>query len=650
MKRLFLVFASLMACSAMFAQKKSPAVLEIGNQSFTLDEFEFVYDKNNQLSQSPLSPREYLDLFVNYKLKVAEAIRQGYDQKESFVKEFAFYRDELAKPYLTDKRAEDEVITEAYDHLKYEVDASHILIRFPQQAPSPADTLKAWQRIHELKEMITNGQPFETVAAQYSEDPSAKQNNGRLGYFSGFQMVYPFEAVAYQTPVGTMSDVVRTSFGYHLIKVHDKRLSGGEILVSHIMKMFPYNTPGPQEAKAKTTIDSIYGLIKQGADFEKLSRELSDDQQSAVNDGQMPWFSASRMVPEFAAPAFALKQNGEISAPIKTPFGWHIIKRIDHRGIAPLDSMKDEIAKRVASDERAFAGQKAVIARLKARDQFVSYPSNLTPIKTLLTTANLTDSLFYASALKMKEPMCAFSGKTLLQSDFIQMLQNQNWQVIGKSESDLDAQFEQFCNARLLDNEKENLAKTKPEYRFLVSEYHDGLLIFEISQAEIWNKAAADSSGLTAFFDQRKSSYIKPVSWEGNIYYCADDAIYQTVKQTLGDQKQAFTDSLFASLSIPPQAVKVEKGKYIKGAHPLTDSLVWASNNTSVKFPKGYTQAWLVGQQHPETLYQLNEIRGQVLSDYQVEIEKQWIASLKNSFQPKVNYKVLKKMKPATAK
>lgn len=650
MRRLFLVFLTAMTCLSMMGQQKSTVVLEIDKQKFFLDEFEFVYHKNNQLSQSPLTPHEYLDLFTNYKLKVIEAERLGYDKREGFVKEFSYYRDELAKPYLTDKRAEDLVIEEAYERLKLEVDASHVLVRFPSQTPSPEDTLKAWQRIHELKAMIDQGKSFSDVASAHSEDPSARQNKGHLGYFSGFQMVYPFETAAYQTPVGQMSGVVRTAFGYHLILVHDKRPTRGEILVSHIMKMYPYNAEGAQEQKAKASIDSIYALIQQGADFEQLARELSDDRQSAENEGQMPWFSPGRMIPEFATPAFELKVNGDISQPIKTPYGWHIIKRIDHRGIESFENMRDEISKRIASDERAFAGQQAVLRRLKETLQFQSYPNAIEPLKSVLKTDSINDSIFYSRVMLMNDPVCVFAKQRLTQTDFAKYLQSKSWPVSAKNGADLDEQLEQFCHAQLLDYEKANLYNNRPDYRFLVSEYHDGLLIFEISQAEIWNKAAADTAGLEAFFNLRRASYPKPVSWEGSLYYCANDSVYDVVKNLIANKSRSEADSLVKAMALPVSQLKVESVKAIKGNKPLIDKEVFGVADAHVTYPKGYDRALLSGKSYPEGLYELSEIRGQVLSDYQVEVEKQWIASLKERYRPKVNYKALRKMKGTDAK
>lgn len=650
MKRsLFLMLISFI-CVASFGQKKTNPVLKIGKNISTLEEFEFVYNKNNQLSQTPLSPKEYLDLFVNYKLKVAEACALGYDTASSYIREFSFYRDELAKPYLTDKKAESKVLEEAYDHLKYEVDASHILIRIPNLA-TPDDTLKAYNRMMEIVNQIKKGESFESMAYLHSEDPSAKKNNGRLGYFTGFQMVYPFEAAAFTTPVDSISPIVRTSFGYHLIKVHDKRASSGEMLAAHIMKAFPYNSPEHIQALAKKSIDSIYTLIQKGQDFAQLAQSLSDDHNSAPDGGELMWFSYGRMIPEFANPAFALKENGQISEPIKTPFGWHIIKRIDHRGLAPFEEMKEDLQRRITNDERAYAGQTAVVAGLKKTYQYKPNTVGLDSLKSLMSQPGMTDSLFIAKGKQMSLPVCTFAGKTLSQAKFIDFLKTQPTFSITRGSLELDRQMNEFAKKELLNYEKDKLEAKYPDYRYLVSEYHDGLLIFEISQNEVWNKAATDTTGLEAFFKANQPNYPKPANWSGTIYYCKD----QTTKEKLSQiaTPAEITDSLLASSGILPTDVKTQKGSFFKGDNTYIDATFVNENQTQVILPEGYAAVYTIGNMNDPRLYELNEIRGQVLSDYQTYLEKKWIDQLKNKHRPKVYYKAIKNIKqavPAAAK
>jgi peptidyl-prolyl cis-trans isomerase SurA len=647
-RKLVLVIAGLIAVNA-FSQKKSPAILKIGKQNFGLDEFEFVYNKNNQLSQNPLTPNEYLDLFTNYKLKVTEAMHQGLDTTQSFTKEFNYYRDELAKPYLNDKKAEEKVMAEAYERLKYEVDASHILIRFPQ-SPTAADTLKAWNKISEVVAKLKNGESFELLAIQYSEDPSAQSNQGRLGYFTGFQMVYPFETAAYNTPVGQFSGIVRTQFGYHLLKIHDKRPASGEVLTAHIMKMFPYNSPESAQQKAKASIDSIYALVKSGADFGELAAKYSDDKQSAVNNGQMPWFGYGRMIPEYALPAFALQNNNDVSEPIKTPYGWHIIKRLDKRSIASFDDMKEEIKQRVASDERQYAGQDAVLKRIKADYNYIVNQQALDLIDSVLVKKGMTDSLFFAQTASMKAPVASFAKQTLTQDGFINYLKQQGTINVEQTAANFKNLFDSFSKQALLDYEKAQLLNREPEYRFLVNEYHDGLLIFEISQKEVWNKASSDTVGLQKFFDANKTNYQKPEKWEGIIYYCNNQDTYDRLNQYLSGGGELLPDSVLTAMGIKSGEIRYERVKVAKGENALIDNNFFGDNSKPVKYPYGYTTALTIGKIVPAGQAELNDVRGQVLSDYQNELEKKWITALRAKYKAKPSYKLTAKMKPAEKK
>jgi peptidyl-prolyl cis-trans isomerase SurA len=643
MKRLCVsLFAGLLAVSAI-AQKKSPVVLTIQNQKFGLDEFEYVYSKNNQLSQSPLSANEYLDLFVNYKLKVKEAQAQGIDTTESFKREFGYYKDELAKPYLNDKKTEESLMQEAYARLQQEVDASHILIRFPQGA-SPKDTLEAWNKTSDLQKKITEGADFSELAFESSEDPSAKQNRGRLGYFTGFQMVYPFESAAFNTPIGQVSGITRSAFGYHLIKVHDKRPARGEVLTAHIMKMFPYGSPEAAQASAKATIDSLYALILDGADFGTLARENSDDRNSAVNNGEMPWFSTGTMIPEFADPAFALTENGQISKPIKTPFGWHIIKRLDYRPVASFDEKKEEIAQRIQQDERAYAGQNAVVKQIKAEAKYQSYAAPIDALKKIVEQDAMTDSLFFVQAPKGSSLVFSFAKQNYTQAQFVDYLKTQPAFSVAKGTGEIDSQLEAYSKEQLINYKKERLMVQEPDYRFLVNEYHDGLLIFEISQKEIWNKAATDTIGLTTFFATNQSTYPKAEQWEGVIYYCDTQATQEKLKTVLSTDISA-NDSIISGFGLKATEVKTEKAKYFKGDKAIIDANFFNVANAQINYPQGFTTALTIGKINPAGLYELDEIRGQVLSDYQTELEKQWVESLKAKYKPIVNVKALKKLK-----
>jgi peptidyl-prolyl cis-trans isomerase SurA len=317
---LFVFWFSLIQFPAM-AQDKSAAVLTIDGEATSLEEFENIFRKNNRDSAiSRLSLDEYMELFINFKLKVKEARELGMDTVSKFKTELEGYRAQLARPYLTDTDKLNDLVQEAYRNMGEEVRAMHILVNCAANA-APADTIKAYNRIAALRERVVNGEDFTSVAKSQggSDDPSVKDNGGDLGYFTAFQMVYPFEQAAYSTPVGKVSQPVRTRYGYHILYVVDKRKARGEIRVAHIVVKPKAEANG--ELNAQTKIQEIYQKLKSGeSTFEELSAKFSDDASSAKKGGELPWFGTGKMVAEFEDAAFSILKDGDFSEPFKTDF------------------------------------------------------------------------------------------------------------------------------------------------------------------------------------------------------------------------------------------------------------------------------------------------------------------------------------------
>jgi peptidyl-prolyl cis-trans isomerase SurA len=616
-------------------------LLQIENKQYSIDEFNYIYNKNNSLSKDPVSKKEYIDLFVNYKLKVHAAIDQGYDTLPSFVKELNYYRNELAKPYLSDKKVSEELAQEAYNRLLEEVDASHILIRLPKDA-YPSDTLTAYKKIEDIRHQAVNGADFGELAMQYSQDPSAKQNKGRLGYFSGFMMVYPFESAAYNTPVGEISNIVRSSFGYHILHVHDKRKSRGEIRTAHIMKIFPRDADESVKEKAHHTIDSIYQLLQSGGNFNELAKEFSDDRNSANNGGELPWFGTGKMIPEFADAAFAIEADSLCSKPIQTPFGWHIIRRLEHRPVKSFEEMHEEIHQRISRDERALSGRTATLNRLKQEYNFSLAKNALSDLKHAMQEAQQSDSLFYSQLSNFNAPMAHFSDTTLNFQDFSNYLKKQPDFKLTGSPLILDKKLQAYCDDHLIDYEKSRLEKKYPDFRFLMNEYHDGLLIFEISQKEIWNKASEDSTGLQAFYETNKMNYATPATFEGDLYFFK-------AKKVLAQAEALLKDTAFNADSLKKQLgnnVVVQSGIFKQGTSPLSDWVIWKKGSPKkLSYPKKYSKTIVKGQHTASQTVELKEIKGQVISDYQTYLETQWIQSLRDKYNPQVNKVALKKTK-----
>ena len=359
----------LVSSFAVQAQKSADVTfIDFGAEKISKSEFKRVYQKNNSgdiITKSTVD--EYLDLYVNFKLKVMEAVKREMDQDEAFIKELGGYRKQLAQPYLTADGIIESLKREAFDRLQYDVKASHILIAVDQNA-SPEDTAAAYKRAVRVKKNVENGQDFGLMAKQYSDDPSAKTNEGSLGYFTAFYMVYPFESAAYNTEVGKISNILRTQFGYHVLKVMDKRPSVGNIEVAHILISNDKELSKTDDPEGK--IKEIYAKFKQGGEFEDLAAKFSDDTRTSSQGGVLPMFGVGRMVPEFEDAAFALKADGDVSEPFNTPYGWHIVKRIQQLPIGSYESVEDEMMVKIKKDSRSNLSQGAVINKIKKQYGF----------------------------------------------------------------------------------------------------------------------------------------------------------------------------------------------------------------------------------------------------------------------------------------
>ncbi len=328
---------------SIFAQKEDKRVLiAIDDEEVTVSEFLNVYRKNNvntDLSDKK-SMQDYLVLYTNFRLKVKEARDLGMDTARAFVEELAGYRKQLAEPYFNDQEVTDELLKEAYDRLMYDVRASHILIKVDENA-LPADTALAYENILAVRERIIAGEDFSTVAAEVSNDPSArdreaqgqmrKGNGGDLGYFTVFDMVYPFETGAYTTPVGEISMPIRTSFGYHIIKVSDKQDALGQATVAHLYMAMPKNATTQDSLRKEEDINIVYNRILDGEKFESMVIMFSEDRGSKEKGGVLPRFGSNRMVPEFILAVSEMQEVGDISKPVLTSYGWHILKLIERK-------------------------------------------------------------------------------------------------------------------------------------------------------------------------------------------------------------------------------------------------------------------------------------------------------------------------------
>ena len=380
-KTLFCLCLILIPVLSFSQPEEEKVLLTIGSHKVSLSEFEWIYQKNNtqNINNQSTTIEEYLDLYINFKLKVVEAENLGMDTLGTFKKELAGYREQLAKAYLTDIATIETLTQEAYNRLKTEVNISHILVKLKNN-PTPEDTLTAFEKAIAIRSRIELGESFESIARGTSDDPMAKTNGGNLGYFNAFQMVYPFENAAYKNDTGIVTMPVRTKFGYHILRINDKRESQGKVKTAHIMVAVPRGSGKKVIDSAKVKIFRIYKLLNNGESFTELAKKYSDDRGSAQDGGELPWFGTGRMVPEFEKAAFSINENGDICEPVQTNFGWHIIKRIDKQDLESYNELKHQLKEKVYKSGRAIIAREAFVNKLKGEYNFYTDSAKLSDL------------------------------------------------------------------------------------------------------------------------------------------------------------------------------------------------------------------------------------------------------------------------------
>jgi peptidyl-prolyl cis-trans isomerase SurA len=638
-KKIFLALCSLLSIYTS-AQDNNPIVLEIDNKPITKSEFLKVYLKNNPNPKfDKVAIDEYLNLYKKFKFKVLEAQHLGYDTLPNLKTELAGYRKTLSLPYLTDKIENEKLITECYERLKKEIRASHILIKVDENA-QPADTLEAYNRITQLKKKIEKGADFGAIAREYSDDPSAQYNNGDLGYFTAFQMVFQFENTAFNTKIGQISNPIRTKFGFHIIKATDSRSAKGTMKAAHIMISANEKSTDEEKLNAENKIQEIYEKLKKGEKFEELAQNFSEDLSSSEKGGILPEFgtgTTTRMITEFETNAFALEKDNDFSAPFKTDFGFHIVKRIQLTPLASFEKLKKEIQSKINRDDRVHLSQNHFIEKLKKE-----YNYQVLSTKELKWFYKNIDTNYYnggwtGNGLTTNKELFKIDQKVFTQKEFSNYLA-ENYRQIRKSSIKqlVNDQFKNWVNFELLAFEKSQLEVKYPDFKMLMQEYHDGVLLYEIMTDLIWNKASLDTIGLNTYFEANKNKYMWKERINATIYECGSQKIADKVVKLLKNDTinsrhvlQIINDTSELNLSVKTNLYEKENTAFLK--------------NTTLK--KGVNLPYQHGLKIyvvkvdeiiPPSAKLLNETKGLVITDYQNYLEQTWLEELSKKYSFKV--------------
>ncbi|MDB4835181.1 peptidylprolyl isomerase [Cyclobacteriaceae bacterium] len=649
-------FISLAFLAVTFSQNIYSQIIKVGSDKTTVEEFKYTYEKNhskdtNLYAQESLD--QYKDLYIKFRLTVLEAQNQKLDTTPAFEKEFEGYKKQLAKPYFTDEEANKKLAKEAYTRTKKAVRASHILLMVAEDA-SPKDTLATYNKLLTIRDSIIKHGNFSTYAAQYSEDPSAKRPTGQagsggdLGYFSAFRMVYPFENAAYNTPKGQVSKPFRTQFGFHILQVTEVKVMDYKVQVAHIMINAPNDIPTEDSLKKAELINSIYLQASTGNNWNDLCSQYSEHGQTKNKGGIIPEFTVGGKIglPTFELAAYELKNIGDISKPIKTNYGWHIIKLIAKTPFEPFEKVEKKYINLVKRDARSQKFEKLIIERIKVDNNF----------KEVDNITNLLDSLSDDNILKYRwkiEDHSSLVEEVLFTIDetpytvyqFTEYLKNgQNAIKKSSPRAMMQKAYDNFVYQSNKDYEIMLLPSKHFEYKMLVKEFHDGILIYDIKKKEIWDKANEDTSGIKAYYNAHKVDFKLDDFILADVYTLTNATDTVQVKD-LVQQGKSSDEILNALQNNKSKPTLTYSEQQIAKSGEFTKLLSWKANNEIeiISF-KGKTLVIVKKQIHDNEYTPLNKVKGKVIAGYQKQLEEQFIASLRKKYKVKINKKEYKSL------
>lgn len=653
MKAYFFPLVLLLSSVGIYAQANDPVIMTINGKDFKKSEFEYFYNKyNNEDVIDKRSLDDYIDLFKNLKLKVAEAEAQGMDTTASFLTELSGYRSTEAKPYLDNLELNEELLHKEYDRMKDMVEVSHILIPFPKAKKNdfrifPYDTLAIYNNAVQVRNRIQKGESFEKIAESFSDDANIQkpERPGYLGWFTGLGLNPSFEEVAFNTPAGKIGQVVRSNYGYHIIKVNSRKENPGQINAAHILIACPADADTTQIANAQKKINEIYDELIAGADFSSLAKDNSEDPGSASKGGELGWFSYGVMVKEFQDVAYGLSEIGEISKPFKTQFGYHIVKLLGKRQIEPFEEKSKEIENKMNSGGYFILVHQPGIENMKKE---YGFQKNDAGYEQLFSRANMiypTDSSFYKSFENQDIPLFKVGDTEYSVDQFLNYLKKNSRSPFTMSTDLLKDRLEWFEYNSLNEAKDKSLESKYPEFKNLIQEYRDGILMFEISNKEVWGKASEDTEGLTAYFEKNKQNYTWDEPYYKGYVVLAKDANTKKKmqKEIAGKSPEAAVQYLYDNYKVGQVSyVKIEKGLFKKGDNAFVDEAVFKSG--VAERPAEFQDFFLIGKllNEPESY---TDIRGMVITDYQNYLEDAWVKTLNEKYKVIIHPEVFETIK-----
>ncbi len=641
---IIIIFLYQGVCQAQELNTKT--LMTVNGNVIQAGEFIRMYKKSREPGKT-LDVDSYLQQFTVFKLKVADALNAGIDTTLAFRNELNGYRNQLAQNYLTDTQTKEKLLQKAYQRYLTEINAWHILMAMPQDA-SPEDTLKAWKKAVDIRQRIVEGEPFESVARGTSDDKSVKINGGNLGYFSVFQMIMPFEDAAYSLKKGSISMPVRTPYGYHIIKVTDKRPSRGKIKVAHIMKAVPPGADDNVEEKAKAVIDSVYKMLDEGASFSDLAKKYSDHKQSASRGGELDWFGTGEIISDFSEAAFAIGDTGKYTKPVRTLYGWHIIKLLDKKMPGTFAEMSSFLESKINQSYLNSLSKKSFVAKLKKEYNFQINPEAYSWFVDHTDTLVIQGLKKYDRSLLPEGKLYSFANQYFTASDFADYIEKRGSMVVTKDSSVfINKLIDIKVSDHMISYENSVLEKKYPEFRYLMNEFHDGMLLFDISEKNVWNRVTSDSAGLHRYYEEHKNNWLSRRGIEAKIF---------TIKSSDGEK---LLSAAFKKYSRKPDLAHyllkkfnkqndtllyLKEGIWYKGEDPEIDRIDWSKGPHPITYNGFPSTILITGILEPAPL-KYEDVQADVMTGYQESLESEWIRQLNKKYSVRIDNLVLDEVK-----
>ena len=622
MKKLLLILAAAALPLAGVAQE----LFRVGTKTVSKAEFQYVYGKNKDVGANidPKTESEYLDLYVQFKRKVAAAEAMGRDTMPSFVNEYNGYYKQLLKPYLTDKNVDERLVQEAYERMQWDMRASHIMVDCAENA-LPSDTMRAYKQIMGIKDRLDRGEPFTQLAA-LSTDTYSAERGGDLGWFTVFGMVYPFESAVFTAPEGQVVGPIRTQFGYHLIRVTGKRPARHTMQAAHILILDTESEPNPD---AKQQIEEVYAKLQGGEPFAAAAMKYSEDPTTAKQGGRLAPFGINQMLPEFEDAAFSLTDDGTYSAPFKTKLGWHIVQRVGRNPLPGRQEAERQLTQKIRRDERSNASQKAYVDRLKREYRFDLNEKNL---DKLLVALEKGKGVGKAAKLQL----ATYNGTEVVTGTAVlAKLKKETESTVAQNVA--YARFQEFTTELMLAEAERQLPVVNAEFRYLAQEYREGILVFELTREKVWDKAAMDTLGLKAFFADQRANYQWPERITGSVLSGTDA---KSLKKAADLARQGVPVAKIQKvLNVKSEVVSVTDAEKLalgsEGKNARQAMLGQFTGPDKVKGAFEQNGTWFVliaTERIPAGPKELSECRGQVIADYQKHLESEWMKELATQF------------------